>query len=395
MKPIIKSILDSDLYKFSMQNYALELFLKAIVTYKFKNRGTQRFNKEFIIELQKQIDSLINLKLTDEEYIYLKENFTYLTPWYIEYLKNFRYNPENVRIGLTEDSNLELKISGLWVETILYEVPLMAIISELYFKIINKKWDYNGQEERAYEKIKKMSENECYFVEMGTRRRRSFDNQEIVINSFVDYNKRNSNSSFLGTSNLYFAKKYGLKCYGSCAHEITMTSQVLNSYNRCNYYAMKNWLKVFPTLENATALSDTITVDMFLKDFDKKLSTLYGSTRHDSGCEYKYTDKILKHYEKMGINPQEKAIIFSNGLDVDKAIKVKEYCGDKINCSFGIGTFFSGDFKNSPALNMVIKLFSINGCPVVKLGDDGEGKESGDPEAVKFVRWIAKNQLEL
>ena len=108
MEPIIKSMLDSDLYKATMMNYALELFPKAMVTYKFKNRGTQRFNKEFIIELQKQIDSLVNLKLTDEEYIYLKENFTYLTPGYIEYLKNFRYNPENVKIGLTEDNNLEL-----------------------------------------------------------------------------------------------------------------------------------------------------------------------------------------------------------------------------------------------------------------------------------------------
>lgn len=394
MEPIIKSMLDNDGYKPVMMNYALELFPKAMAIYKFKNRGTQRFNKEFIIELQKQINSLANLKLTDEEYIYLKENFTYLTPGYIEYFKNYRYNPENVKIGLTEDNNLELEIRGSWAERINFEVVLMAIISELYFKIIEADWNYDRQEERAYKKIKRLSENGCQFVDMGTRRRRSFKTQEIVIKAFIDYSKKNSNSTFLGTSNIYFAKKYNLKCYASQAHETTQAAQALDSYNHCNYYAMKNWLKVFPTLENATALSDTITVDMFLKDFDKKLSTLYKSVRQDSGDAFVFTDKMIKHYEKININPKEKNLIFSDGLNVNKAIEIKKYCKDKINCSFGIGTHFSGDFSNSPPLNMVIKLWNINGFPVVKLSDV-EGKENGDDKAVSFMKWLVKNQLGL
>jgi len=392
INPIITSLLDTDLYKLTMMNYALVLFPEATAIYKFKNRGSQRFNQEFIIELQKQINSLANLKLTDKEYLYLKENYTYLTPGYLTYLKNFRYNPAKISIWLTKDNDLNLGITGTWMDRMLLEVPLMAIISELYFTIIDADWEYKGQEERAYEKIKKLSEAGCLFVEMGTRRRRSFKTQDMVLKEFVRYGKENDNSTFLGTSNVHFAMKYGIKCYGSQAHEITQAAQALNSYNHCNYYAMENWLKVFKNLEIGTALTDTITVDAFLKDFNKKLTTLYTSVRQDSGCEFLFTDKMIKHYKQMSIDPQEKAIVFSNGLNVDKAIKVKEYCDNKIKCSFGIGTYFSNEGFSSPALNMVIKLWAINGCPVVKLGDDGEGKENGDPTAVKFMRWMVKTK---
>ncbi len=388
--PIIESILDLDIYKIYMMNFVLQLYPDTIVTYKFKNRGKQRFNKEFIIKLQKEINSLANLKLTDKEYIYLKENHSYLSPGYIEYLKNFRLNPSNVKIKLTEDNNLDLEIEGLWRDTILFETILMSIISELYFEIIDKDWSYEEQRERARAKIRKLSDNYCNFVEMGSRRRRSWKTQNIIISEFVNYSDESCHSSFLGSSNVYFSMKYGIKCWGSIAHEIFQAEQVLSSYNRCNYFALTNWLKVFPDAK--TALTDTITVDMFLKDFDKTLSTLYQSTRHDSGDEFVFTDKMINHYNYMKINPKEKMIVFSDGLDVDKAIEIKKYCEGKIKCSFGIGTHFSGNFLNSPQLNMVIKLWNVNNMPVVKLSDI-EGKENGDIEAIKFMKWIVKNQL--
>ena len=162
--PIINSMLDNDLYKISMQNFVLELFPDTVVTYKFKNRGSQRFNQEFLCTLQKQINSLVDIQLTDEEYFYIKANFPYLTPGYIEYLKNFRYNPANISIKITKYNDLDLEIKGKWVDCILFEVVLMAIISELYFEIIDKKWNYEGQEEKAYEKIKKLSDNNCKFI---------------------------------------------------------------------------------------------------------------------------------------------------------------------------------------------------------------------------------------
>ena len=154
MNQIINSILNNDLYKISMMNYALELFPEATSVYKFKNRGSQRFNQEFMKELQKQINSLTDLKLTNEDYIYLKENFTYLTPGYLEYLKNFRYDTSKVSIGLTKDNDLSLEITGTWVEKVLFEVPLMSIISELYFSLIDINWNYDDKKKEHIIKLK-------------------------------------------------------------------------------------------------------------------------------------------------------------------------------------------------------------------------------------------------
>jgi nicotinate phosphoribosyltransferase len=393
MNRIINSILDNDLYKFSMMNYALELFPKTVVSYRFKNRGQQRFNKEFLEELNIQINSLKDIKLTDEEYSYLKENYTYLTPGYIEYLKNFRFDPSNIQLSLTEDNNLDLKIKGLWTETVLLEVPLMAIISELYFKIIDTQWvDSDSRIQlHAYNKIKALIKNNCLFADFGTRRRRSFKIQNEVVGVFDRFNKNALSENFVGTSNLFFAKKYGIKGIGTYAHEIPQAMQALESISHSNYYAMQNWIKLFNT-ELGVALSDTITTEMFLSNFNRRFAMLFSGVRHDSGCPFKFVDKIVDHYKKLNIDPMSKFIIFSDGLNVDKAIEIKEYCEGKINCSFGIGTHFSNDFGGSPALNMVIKLWEVNGFPVVKLGDD-EGKENGDPEAIEVVKWIVNKQL--
>ena len=176
MEQIINSILDDDLYKLAMQNAVLQLYPNAIAEHRFTNRGPQRFNKEFIKELQNQINSMVNLKLQDDEYLWLKENIDYFPPQYLEYLKNYRFDPSQVSISLTEDNNLDLKTKGYWRNTILWEVRLMFLISELYFKIIDTNWSYEGQKENATEKIKQLSENNCVFADFGSRRRRSFKN---------------------------------------------------------------------------------------------------------------------------------------------------------------------------------------------------------------------------
>jgi nicotinate phosphoribosyltransferase len=392
MEQVIKSMIDTDVYKASMMNYVLSLFPKVDAEYRFKNRGKQRFNKEFLYELQNQIESLQDLRLTDNEYLWVKENLSYLSPGYVEYFRNFRYNPKNIVTQLTEDNNLDLTTKGKWLDTILLEVPLMSIISELYFKLIDKNWEIRGQKEKAIEKIKKLSDAGCNFVDMGSRRRRSFDIQDLIIRTFVEYSLQNR-STFLGTSNCKLAQIHNLKAFGSQGHEIYQASQVLNSYNHCNYYALENWNKIFPNGEIGTALTDTVGVDSFLKDFNRKLSMLYFSVRHDSGDPFIFVDKMIEHYKRVRIDPREKTLIFSDSLNVDKCIKIKEYCDQKqMKCSFGIGTELTNSgFLDSPALNMVIKLYSINGFPTVKLSDV-EGKENGDPIAVSFMKWIIKNQ---
>jgi len=167
--------------------------------------------------------------------------------------------------------------------------------------------------------------------------------------------------------------------------------QALESLNHCNYYALQNWVKVYNT-ELGISLTDTITTDMFLQNFNRRFAMLYDGIRQDSGDPLFFTDKMVNHYKKLKIDPMSKTIIFSDSLNVDKCIEIKKYCEGKIKCSFGIGTNLTNSFNNSPALNMVIKLWSVNNFPVVKLSDV-EGKENGDPEAIKTMKWIVKNQL--
>ena len=400
MYQIINSILDLDKYKATMMNFVLELYPDTVVTYKFKNRGPQRFNETFLTELQNQINSLSNLKLTDEEYLYLKENMPYLTPDYIEYLKNFRLNPSLVSVKLEEDGNLDLKIGkGKWVDCILFETILMSLISEIYFSL-DKNWHYKRQEEKAYEKIKRLSAHDCQFVEMGSRRRRSFFTQKIIIKEFIKYSEENSNSSFLGSSNIYFCMKYqneGLKAYGSLGHEIISGISGLKGLRSANFNVMSEWASFYENTSagaSLTYLPDTFGMKNFLQSFNRSFAMRYKSIRHDSGPVEEFVDQTVAHFENLGIDPLTRGLIFSDSLNVEKCISIKRYCQDKINCSFGIGTELTNSFSNSPALNMVIKLWSIakneneRQIPVVKLGNDKNfGKIMGDETAIKVARW--------
>jgi nicotinate phosphoribosyltransferase len=385
MEPIIKSILDTDLYKITMMNFVLELFPKTEVIYKFKNRGEQRFTKDFVIELQEQINSLSNLYLTDEEHIWMKKTFPYLTVGFFEYLKNFRYNPSNVSIKLTEDNNLDLEIKGTWLDTIMFEVPLMAIISELYFK--DKDIDYNDYYTKTQKKSILLRDNNCLFAEFGTRRRRSKKIQDLVLQTLSSV----KNTTLQGTSNVYFAKKYNIKAIGTYAHEIPMAMSVLEGLRNANYYTLMNWKRVFGG-SLGVALPDTFGSNAFLNNFTLEFAKLYDGCRQDSGSPFEVADKIIAHYKKLNIDPMSKFIIFSDNLNVEKAIKIKEYCNKKIKCSFGIGTNMTNSIKENPALNMVIKLSAVkhNGVyvPVVKLGDgENNGKIMGEVDAVRVAKY--------
>jgi nicotinate phosphoribosyltransferase len=260
----------------------------------------------------------------------------------------------------------------------------MAIISQLYFEIIDKNWEMDGQEILAQDKASTLTANNCSFIEFGTRRRRNLDTQDIVVREAKKY------KGFTGTSNVYLSMKHNLIPKGSYPHEFIMANAILESYQHADYYAMHNWSKVFGA-QLGIALTDTYGFDAFLKNFNIRFAKLFDGIRQDSGNEFEFVDKAVAHYKKLGINPMYKFIVFSNSLDVAKCIEIKKYCEGKINCSFGIGTHFSNHFTNSPALNMVIKLSEINGTPAVKLSDD-KGKEMGNADAVKVMKWIHKGE---
>ena len=403
---MIKSILDNDLYKFTMQMAVLELFPDSHAEYRFTNRGKQRFTENFVEELKRAIEEdMPKMALTEEEYLWIRENCPFFKPMYLEYLRNYRFRPEEVCVALNEDMNLEIRVKGPWHSTILWEIVLMAMVSELYFNTVETGWKENcgklpfgpeptadflpyesllaAYDERVLEMGKALDGKKCSFSEFGTRRRRSFEIHDRVIKTLKGL------PALAGTSNVYLAKKYGLTPIGTVGHEWIMGISALLGLRKANYFAFESWAEVYGG-NLGIALSDTFGSKAFFKDFSLKLAKLYDGVRHDSGDPFAFVDRVVEHYTKIGIDPLKKVVVFSDALDALDAIRLKEYCEGKINCSFGIGTSLTNNsdfFRESPPLNMVIKLHEINGIPVVKLSDSGE-KETGDRDALRVANYV-------
>jgi nicotinate phosphoribosyltransferase len=380
---ILKSMLDTDLYKLSMQQAILELYPATQVEYRFYNRRpSDTFGEKFVEALKAQILEMASLGLTSDEAIWLAKTCPYLKPAYIEYLRNYRYKPDEVSVK-DEDGQLVLSIVGPWHSTVLWEVPLMATISELYFQF-HSDWNYDGQARRAIDKARRLSDAGCYFADFGTRRRRSYETQSLVVHAFSPHK-----SHFVGTSNPYLAMTFGTKPIGTQAHEWIQAHSVLGSLRHANLCSMDAWVDVYNS-QLGIALTDTYGLDSFFSDFDSYHTRLWDGIRHDSGCPFEFALRAAEHYKKFGV--YGKTLIFSDNLDVDKAIAINEHCKIlNIRCSFGIGTHFTNDFEGLlKALNMVIKLWSVDGIPVVKLGEPEIGKPSktvGDKDAVRVALW--------
>lgn len=381
---IIKSIIDNDLYKFSMQQAVVKLFPRYKVKYAFINRGNTSFPSGFDVALREQIKKMEKLSLTKEESSFLSLKCDeFLEPTYIDFLKGYKYNSSEV--GVTQEGGeLKVTIQGYWYRTILWEVPLMALISELYFKLTGKnleKLDRKVLEKRNIEKGIKAYENNFKLADFGTRRRESFENHAQVVEDLKGCFK--SDDWFVGTSNVYLAMKNSLRPIGTHAHEFISGIAALKGYYHANKHMMDDWIKVYNG-RLGIALTDTFGLDAFLKDFDVKYAKLFDGVRHDSGDPFKFVDKVVNHYKGLDIEPLSKTIVFSDGLNIDKCIELKSYCKDKIKCSFGVGTHLTNDVGLKP-LNMVIKLISINDKHVIKLSDI-EGKHTGDKETIELVK---------
>jgi nicotinate phosphoribosyltransferase len=372
-------------------NFYIHHYPEAESVYTFTNRSKDmKFNKLAVKEIKNNIRLMSKLKLTDEEYDWIKTNLTFLPVAFRQYLAAYKFNPSQVHVRLSTNGDLNIKITGKLRDTVLWEVPLMAIISEVYFTHVDMDWSMEGQEEKAAEKARRLTLAMCPFADFGSRRRRSFETQDLVVRTMSRYDM------FVGTSNPYLAMKYNVKCLGTCAHEAIGAVAAMDSMNHPNAAFMDRWED---TYEGAlgTMLPDTYGLDSFLKDFSLKRSKLWDGCRHDSGSPFEFTDKMIKHYSDHGIDPTTKTLIFSDGLDIDRSIEIANYCRGRIRFSFGIGTFFTSDFtkvsdptKKSKAMNMVIKLTMIDGVHVVKLSDN-PAKAIGDKNMVKIMRYIHFN----
>ena len=393
-RQIINYITDTDLYKLTMQQAVLQHFPDLKVRYRFTDRTNRKYPKFFAHRLVFEVHKLGELRLRNEEERYLR-SLPFLTDVYVDFLKGYKFNPHELSITQDEEGHLIIDIEGPWYRTILWEVPLMALISELYFEETTQK-DREKNQFNIYDDVHKdkdiakahlLVQHNAYFADFGTRRRFSFANQERVIKNFIEAGKH----CFVGTSNVYFAMKYGLKPIGTMAHEWIMAFGAVYGYKMSNTLALRTWADTYEG-DLGIALSDTYTTETFFKSFDKRSAKLFDGVRHDSGDAFEFADKVIEHYKSLGIDPLSKVIVFSDGLNPQLATEIKEYCAGKIKSSFGIGTNFSNDlgFK---ALNIVIKISEvlINGewYPAVKLSDD-LGKNTGDPQEVQLCKDILR-----
>lgn len=385
---MLTSLLDNDLYKFTMQQAVLELYPDVHVEYRFTNRRPEdKFSAEFFERLQHEIHQMQHLALSHEEETFLRSACPFFKPQYLGYLNSFRYDPNQVSLSLN-DGQLELFIAGPWHETILWEVPLMSLISEICFQVDRKNWTYEGQEQQAIEKATLLSEGQCQWADFGSRRRRSYHSQELIVQTHKAFAPW-----FVGSSNVHFAHRYGVKPIGTMAHEWIMAISVLEGLRHANRHALRAWHRVYQG-SLGVALTDTFGSDAFFADFDAVLTRQFDGVRHDSGDPFAFIEKTLKHYERLQVPASTKTIVFSDSLDTETAIQLQKSCQPKldteapprIRASFGIGTHLTNDFGESKALNMVIKLWSVNDFPVVKLSDT-PGKAQGEIDAVRVARW--------
>ena len=380
---IIKHFTDNDLYKFTMQYGAVSLFPADYVRYKFTNRGGDEFPQGFAEALRQEVDSMADLQLTKEEHNFLKTRCYYLPPAYLDFIAGYRFDPNEVKIT-QEGGKLEVIIEGLWYRTILWEVPLMAIISELYFSMTGDA-PYSREQRiaTADSKMSLYSGLGLKIADFGTRRRYSFENHDDVVGALNRY----AGKGFVGTSNVYLAMKYNTTPIGTHAHEWFMFHAAKFGYKIANKLALENWVNVYRG-DLGIALSDTFTTEVFFRDFDTLYAKLFDGVRHDSGSPLEFADKTIEHYKKLRINPLSKTIVFSDALNPDMVKQIVDYCQGRIGMSFGIGTNFTNDVGIKP-LNMVIKIDSVlvnnQWTKVVKLSDNPV-KHTGGTEAVDLAK---------
>ena len=385
---IIRAITDNDLYKFTMQQGAVELFQRDWVKYGFINRGKTNFPDGFDLRLRQELKKMEQLSLQQEESDFLTRKCGYFfKPTYIDFLKSYRYDSSEVGI-MQDGGDLKINITGYWYRTILWEVPLMALISELYFQMTGKKIkDRLEREQNNTDKGQKFYMNGMKVADFGTRRRYSYDNQLEVVKDLLSCFD-NGTPFLVGTSNVHIAMTLDITPIGTHAHEWFMFHAVHYGYTMANLRGIENWVKVYQG-DLGIALPDTFTVDVFFRTFDKKHAKLYDGLRHDSGDPFIFADKVKAHYNKLGINPMSKTIVFSDGLNSDLAVKLHKYCKEiGIMCSFGIGTHLTNDI-GVKALNMVIKIIEVKVGDIwvdtVKLSDNPI-KHTGTPEEIKLCK---------
>ena len=392
LKPIIISLLDTDLYKFNMDQVIFHKHTNLYGTYLFKCRNEDvKFTQEMLDEINEQIDHLCTLVFQKDELDYLRR-IRFIKDDYVEFLRLWRPIRDYVRAGLKEDGTLVVEVTGPIFSCMQFEIYLLEIINEVYFKF---QYDYEtlvaSARARLWNEILKFKNGDYTFkfAEFGCRRRLSREWQEEVVRTL-----KNEVPNMVGTSNVYLAMKYDLIPVGTYAHEYVEMYQGISKIPVAygNYYAMKDWYEEYRG-DNGVALTDTLTTDLFLLDFDRSMSNNFTGVRHDSGDPYEWGEKMIAHYKKYDIDPKTKTLLFSDSLNFEKAQKLYDYFKDETKVSFGIGTYCTNN-TDVDALNIVIKLQYVNGRPVAKISDAPGKTMCQDDSYAQYLKEAIKFRVE-
>ena len=369
---IITSILDTDAYKLHMQQAVFHHYPDTTVVAEFRCRSDDLLG-QYADEIKHQVKLMESLTLSDDEFQYLS-GISFFKSDYLNWLKNWRFNSQLLTIT-NREGRLDIRIEGKWLDVILWEVPLLAVISEIAHRdrspnigVSEAIAQLKNKLTRFNEQTANMDMSGFNLMDFGTRRRYSFAVQSAV----VDYLKYHFDN-FHSTSNYLLAYRLGLTPVGTQAHEWFQAHQRLTpTLQDCQKTALKVWLEEYPQ-DLGVALTDCITMDAFLRDFDTYFANHYQGLRHDSGDSIEWGEKAIAHYQQLGIDPKTKMLVFSDSLTFDKAIKIYQHFHHRVKLSFGIGGFLACDIPsteaNTKALNIVLKLTQCNNQSVAKLSD--------------------------
>ncbi|ELA9811502.1 nicotinate phosphoribosyltransferase [Vibrio parahaemolyticus] len=383
---IIQSALDFDVYKVNMMSAVAALYPDAMVSYKFIVRSEEDLS-ELLPEVKAEVLKLQDVRFTEDEIAYMKRVALYLKPEFVEALRHFRFNPQSDvsfhnKTMSDGSSQLRITINGLWKETILYETIIMSIVSEVrsrqrWSDIPFEQFQTVLEDKVRYLKaeLERRNITNFKFADMSTRRRFSFQAQRTML----EYLSKELPQCLTGTSNYHLARELDLTPIGTVAHEWFMGHQALVNVRDSQKIALQRWQKMFNGALGI-ALTDTIGIDAFLKDFDEELSNAYVGVRHDSGCPFTWGEKMIAHYESLGIDPMTKTLVFTDGLNFEQALDICEHFQGRVQVSFGIGTSLANDMGNYvndqgeayQPLSIVIKMVTCNGSPVAKISDEPE-----------------------
>ena len=384
---IIRSILDTDLYKFTTSYAYSKLYPRAYGQFRFIDRAKTRYPEGFAELLRQELQQMAELQLTRDEAQFLTRELPYLPPTYIDFVRGFRFDPDEVHVSQDEEGQLSIVAEGLLYRVTLWETPILALVSELYYKVLGVEPDLAYAEQSIIAKAQRLKEEGITFSMFGMRRRFSSDIEDRVTRLLKEY----SGTNFYGTSTVYFAYKHGLRVSGTHPHEWVQFHGAMFGYKMANYMAMEDWINVYDG-DLGTVLTDTYTTDVFMRNFSKKHAMLFTSLRHDSGDPLLFADKVIARYRELRVDPQIKYIIFSDSLDAERAIEIAKHCKGRIGTSFGIGTNFSNDVgAGIQPMNIVMKLWKCKMTekdkwhPCVKLSDV-DGKHTGEPEEIDLAQ---------